>query len=892
MNDAHAGLREDVRLLGELLGETLRTQVGDQLYQAVENVRALSKSAREGNRDCFIKLAEMLAQLPTQEALLMARAFSHFLNLANIAEQHHRVRRRRDYHGIVDAKPQQGSCEETFQSLLNAGIDKERLYQTICEQQVEMVLTAHPTEVSRRTLIQKYNHIEAALQQRDRQDLTEDEQQEILAILRREIVAIWQTDEIRRRQPTPVDEARRGFVVMEQILWDVIPKFLCGLDRNLKKFTGKALPIDAAPFKFGSWMGGDRDGNPNVTPKITREVTILARWEAANLYRQELHALYYELSMVRCNDELRASVVAKLGDKAGNEVREPYRVIIGEMRQRMTKTIKYLEALFDGRQADDTDVYKDIKELSESLHLCYRSLIESDAEVIANGRLLDLLRRLACFGLTFVKLDLRQESSKHTEAIDMITKSLGLGSYAEWNESERQQFLIRELNSRRPLIPRDLNAQDSVKDVLDTFTMAAQIGTESLGAYVISMAQSASDILAVELLKKEAGITEGLRVVPLFERINDLRNATSVLKDLLSIAWYREHIKGRQEVMIGYSDSAKDGGILTAAWDLYKAQEGIAQLCKEEGIKLTLFHGRGGTVGRGGGPTYLAINSQPPGSIDGQIRVTEQGEMIQAKFGIPGIAIRTLELYTTATLRATLIPPLAPTPEWRALMEQLSDIACKVYRDILNDEQFIPYFRTATPELESGSLKIGSRPAHRRPDGGIKSLRAIPWIFAWTQTRLMLPSWLGVGEALDQIINKDGVQAGAQPLIYMYHKWPFFQSTLDLIEMVLAKAEPSIAARYDEVLVPAELQDFGEQLRSRFAHNVEIVLQIMGHKKLLEANGVLRRSIDVRNPYVDPINLVQIEILRRLRANPEDEVLQDALVITFNGIAAGMRNTG
>ncbi|MBK7996053.1 MAG: phosphoenolpyruvate carboxylase [Blastocatellia bacterium] len=879
MSDPHLALREDVKLLGELLGETLKTQVGEEFFQAVENVRVLSKTAREADSDSFNKLTEILTKLPTEQALLMARAFSHFLNLANIAEQHHRVRRRNQYLLNPDSKAQRASNTEIFQTLLDGGISQEQIYSAICSQQVEMVLTAHPTEVMRRTLIQKYNQVAATLQQRDRRDLTLDEQNSVFETLKREIVAIWQTDEIRRRQPSPLDEARRGFVVMEQILWDTVPKFLRSLDKDLKKFTGRNLPIDIALISFGSWMGGDRDGNPNVTAEITWQTCILARWQAANLYFQELNALYYELSMNKCSDELR--------DKVGNSY-EPYRVIIGNLRKRMTKTIKYLEEVFAGNNPSNDEVFQYSFELSEPLHLCYRSLVETNSSVIANGRLLDLIRRLACFGLTLVKLDLRQESTRHKEALNEITEYLSLGSYSNWSEKERQEFLIKELNNRRPLIAHNFEASQEVKEVLDTFAMAAKIGDESLGAYVISMSEYPSDVLAVELLKKEFAITKGLRVVPLFERIDDLNRAESVIADLLKIDWYHSHIQGKQEVMIGYSDSAKDGGLLTAAWSLYKTQENLAKLCKKENVKLTLFHGRGGTVGRGGGPTYQAIHSQPPGSIDGKIRVTEQGEMIQAKFGIPGIALRTLELYTSATLKATLLPPSAPKAEWRSLMEELANIACLVYREVLSHKDFIAYFRAATPEIELGTLKIGSRPARRRVDGGIKSLRAIPWIFAWTQTRLMLPSWLGVGDALNKIIQ----QGREAELVTMYNEWPFFKTTIDLLEMVLAKAEPAIAAQYDEALVPEELKSLGADLRNRFDETVKVILKIVGHQKLLESNSVLRRSIDVRNPYVDPINLVQVEILRRLRANAEDSTLQDALLVTFNGVAAGMRNTG
>lgn len=880
ISDPHASLREDVRLLGELLGETLREQVGDEFYNTVERVRALSKSARAGNQESLCELTRSLESLPVRDALPVARAFSHFLGLANIAEQHHRVRRRREYQRDPSLLPQRGSCEETFSSLIMSGISPEVLYTAVCNQQVELVFTAHPTEVMRRTLIQKYNRIAAALETRDRSDLTPSEREEVKESLRREIKAIWQTDEIRRQRPTPLDEARWGLIVLEQTLWNVVPRYLRSIDTALRKFTGKTLPVEATPIRFGSWMGGDRDGNPNVTPEVTREVCLLARWEAANLYYHELNALYYELSMVKCNDELRARV--------GKNAQEPYRELLREVRHRMAETRRYLEELLAGRTVAGREIYRTSSELAEPLLLCYRSLHESGAGIIAQGNLLDLLRRLACFDLTLVRLDLRQEADRHTEVLDTITRYLGLGSYRAWDEQQRQAFLLKELNGRRPLLPPDLPANEQVQDVLSTFKVAAELGSESLGAYIISMTQAPSDVLAVELLKREAGIKQGLRVVPLFERVEDLRCAGSIIRHLFSIPWYRTYIQGHQEVMIGYSDSAKDAGLLTAAWELYKAQEDVTAVCREQGIHLTFFHGRGGTVGRGGGPAYLATLSQPPGSINGTMRVTEQGEMIQAKFGIPGIALRTLELYTTATLRATLIPPQTPSQRWRELMDNLSVVACAVYRKVVQDPDFVRYFRTATPEMELGSLNIGSRPAHRRPDGNIQSLRAIPWIFAWTQTRLMLPSWLGIGEALNWAME----HGQKQELVDMYRNWPFFQSTLDLVEMVLAKAEPSIAARYDSVLVPVELRCYGEEFRKRFSATVQIILEVTGHQVLLEANPVLRRSINVRNPYVDPINLVQIEILRRLRSNEGDPSLHDALLITINGIAAGMRNTG
>ncbi|MEX0871106.1 MAG: phosphoenolpyruvate carboxylase, partial [Aquisalimonadaceae bacterium] len=416
----------------------------------------------------------------------------------------------------------------------------------------------------------------------------------------------------------------------------------------------------------------------------------------------------------------------------------------------------------------------------------------------------------------------------------------------------------------------------------------AEQGPESLGAYVISMASKPSDILAVELLQREAGVKHYLRVVPLFETLSDLEGAEESLERLLTNDWYRERIQGRQEIMIGYSDSGKDAGHLTAAWALYQTQERLLACCRRNGVKLTLFHGRGGSIGRGGGPTHAAILSQPPGSVNGSLRVTEQGEVIQAKFGLPGIALRNLELYTTAVLEATLLPPPDPKQEWRKVMDQLSGVAVKTYRGMVRDtEGFVEYFRAATPEQEIAGLTIGSRPARRKTGGGVETLRAIPWIFSWTQTRLLLPAWLGVGEALTEA-SKNNL---TDELRIMFREWPFFRAFVDMVEMVLAKGDPDVAAQYDRRLVPENLQPLGEDLRSRFRETLSRVLEISGNKRPLDDFPVVRRSVDVRNPYVDPLNLLQVELLHRVRHGNEED-LRKALMVAINGIAAGMRNTG
>jgi phosphoenolpyruvate carboxylase len=880
--DPHKPLRDDVRLLGELLGQTLQAHAGRALFERVERVRALAKSGRSGHEHDFRVLADELRQMSTDEALPVARAFTHFLHLANIAEQHHRIRRRRQYRADPDAPPQRGSCEDGFARLIAEGVSPDALFDAVSALRIELVLTAHPTEIARRTLVHKYNRIARLLAKRDRPDLTAPERDALIDALQREIAGAWGTSDLRAERPTPLDEVRSGLIIFEQSLWEAVPEYLRAVDRALVATTGRSLPLDAAPLRFGSWIGGDRDGNPNVTPQVTRRACFLARWVAAEHYLQEIDALREELSLTASSAALR--------ERAAN-ASEPYREVLRDVRRRLITTRHWIEASLDSDDdvAPGDDVYVEPDELRAVLNLCHGSLVATGHGLTASGRLADILRRVAVFGLTLARLDVRQDSAKHTDAMTAVTSALGLGSYADWDEHARLDFLTRELSGRRPLIPRDLEASPEVEDVLATFRMLARIPAGSLGAYVITMARSASDVLVVELLQREAGVKKPLRTVPLFETSRDLQHAGAVLDSLFEVPWYRERIAGRQEVMIGYSDSAKDVGRLAAGWDLYKAQESIVSTCKRHQVPVTLFHGRGGSVGRGGGPTHLAIKSQPPGSIDGTLRVTEQGEMLQTLFGLPDIAVRTMEVYTTGTLEAWLTPTAAATPEWRACMERLADDARRAYRGIVYETpQFMDYFHEATPEREIGAMNIGSRPARRGGgEGGLTTLRAIPWQFAWTQTRLLVGAWLGVEEALQRAVAR----GESDLLADMNENWPHFQSAVSLIEMVLAKADGRIAAEYDRQLVPPELQAIGGDLRARLERAMAAVLDLTGHRELLESTPVIRRSIDVRNPYVDPLNLLQVELLRRMRGEP-DERVHAALKVTVNGIAAGMRNTG
>jgi phosphoenolpyruvate carboxylase len=900
-----APLSHDIQLIGDLLGQVLREQEGQEVYDLVERVRALAKAGRAGDPGARDELQALISGLPVRDMHRVARAFAQFLALSNIAEQQHRIRRRRQYQADSSAPPQRGSVDESLAHLIQLGVAPAEIARTLAELRVELVMTAHPTETRRRTLQQQHRAIALLLRARDLHSMTPPEQEQNRTELLRVIAACWATEEVRRHKPTPEEEVRGGLAVFEQVLWTAVPRFLRELSQSLEAHCGSGLPLGAAPIRFGSWMGGDRDGNPNVTPETTARACLLARWMAADLYLREVELLREELSMNECSDELRAEV---------GEVWEPYRELLRGVRSRLDATREHLRARLGGEiepdAANATDLYTAAEQLREPLLLCWRSLQACRHGTIASGRLLDLIRRLDTFSLSLVQLDIRQESDRHTEALDSITEHLELGSYAGWSEDERQDFLLAELQAEGPLLPEVLWRDKSTltpnaRDVLETFAVAAQQPPELLGAYVISMAGPPSDVLAVELLQREARLACALptsgppqRVVPLFETEADLDAGGEALRALLSMPWVRERIRDlhddRVEVMLGYSDSAKDAGRLAAAWALYKAQERLVEVCDEFGVRLTLFHGRGGSVGRGGGPTHAAILGQPPGSIRGSLRVTEQGEVILAKYGRPGIAVRTLELTTTAVLEATLAVGLDPQPGWRTRMDRLGATSTAAYHGVVrHTESFVPYFRAATPEQELSMLNMGSRPARRRAGGGVESLRAIPWVFAWTQTRLLLPSWLGVGEALDLEMRDEEGRAELQEMV---EQWPFLRSTLDLIEMVLAKALPDIAARYDALLVPPELQPLGEELRSRYELTCRRLLELRGRETLLEENAVLRRSIDVRNPYVDPLNLLQAELLARLRASVGDDDKRDAvraaLLVTINGIAAGMRNTG
>ncbi len=864
-------LRENVRLLGELLGETIHQHEGADRFATVEDIRQLGKTLNETEDADAAPLVAMLGDLDDADILPIVRAFNQFLNLANIAEQ--------EYSASAEAEP-----EDSLKAMLLNFADtygRDKLIEVIRELRIELVLTAHPTEVTRRTLIRKYDQIVNTLADQQRGNLLSFEKDKVRGRLHRLVEEIWSTDEIRSERPTAVDEAKWGFAVIENSLWQAVPDFIRHLDRLCQRHLDQSLPVELQPFKFYSWMGGDRDGNPNVTHTVTRDVLLLGRWMAAELYLRDVQNLAGDLSMYEASDELRAQV---------GETATPYRDYLAQLRQRIQTTLDWAEArLKDHSLACPAEVIRTRDDLLQPLMLCYRSLREVGLPHIANGPLLDTIRRVQSFGINLVPLDIRQDGERHVQVMDELTRYLELGSYAEWNEEERQDFLLEQLQSKRPLLPRQWPVSEAGAEVLATCRVIAEEPPELLSSYIISMAQQPSDVLVVALLLKECGMSWNMPIVPLFETLDDLDRSSRVMDALWQLDWYREYSEQRQTVMIGYSDSAKDAGKFAATWAQYKAQEQLVALADKYAVQLMLFHGRGGTVGRGGGPVEKAMASQPPGSVKGRIRVTEQGEMIRYKFGLPRVAFSSFSTYVAATLRATLQPHEAPEESWRTLIERMAQASLEGYRQVVRGHpQFVEYFRSLTPEQELGLLALGSRPAKRKASGGIESLRAIPWVFAWMQVRLNLPAWLGTRQGLEYALKNSPTT-----LVEMVDNWPFFSAFLDLLEMVIGKADGAMVAHYEKELVPPELHSLGQTLRADLAALEVLINRIKRQDELFDSEPVLRQSLSVRKPYIDPLNYLQAELLKRYRSGkPFSPELERALKVTMAGISAGMRNTG
>lgn len=879
MKTAYSLMTNNVNMLGTLLGDAIQRGAGKETLELVEKIRQLAKLSQQGDNEAHTQLLSLVKNLTNEELLPVARAFNQFLNLANTAAEYYGI----SPHGEAANSPQK--LTELFNSLKSQNINSQNIYKAINELSIELVLTAHPTEINRRTLINTYTSINTCLAQLDHTDLADYEKDRIMRRLRQLVCQAWYTDEIRKNRPTPLDEAKWGFSVIEDSLWQGVPLFLREFNDQLVNAFDQQLAVEHVPIKFTSWMGGDRDGNPNVTAKVTAKVMLQARLKAIELFLADIQILVRELSMTECTDDVLTYL------ESDKEYTEPYRMVAKMLRRKLVNTHTYITSLLNGEDIrPSADVLLKNEQLWQPLYACYNSLIACGMSTIAHGPLLDTLRRIKSFGLQLTRLDIRQDSALHTDAINALTEELNIGSYANWSEEEKQQFLLSELTSSRPLLPHQWQPDDAIKEVFDTCKVIARAGEESIAAYVISMAKKPSDILAVYLLLKSVDCQKNIPVVPLFETLDDLNNAHPVMQKLLNIPWYQEKIAGKQMVMIGYSDSAKDAGTLAASWAQYRSQEQLVKLFADNNVELTLFHGRGGTIGRGGAPAHAALLSQPPGSLKGGLRVTEQGEMIRFKLGLPEVALSSLMLYASAILQANLLPPPDPKPEWRTIMDKMSTTSCQCYRHYVREEpKFVAYFRSVTPEIELGRLPLGSRPQKRKATGGIESLRAIPWIFAWTQNRLMLPSWLGAGTALQLAITK-----GQESILKeMYHNWPFFNTRLGMLEMVYAKADPNIYHYYEKRLVDPSMWYLGNELCQMLRDDIETVLKITDDDSLMSDLPWIAQSVALRNSYIEPLNLLQIELLDRSRKIPEENLtVEQALMITISGIAAGMRNSG
>ena len=889
-------LSKTIRLLGEILGNIIKEQEGLSVFNKIEKIRALSKSSR-GKRGkntinrSFTKLKREISKLNAKDTLVIARSFSKFLDFSNIAESlfsihnihDHNIRKTQETNEIVILE------EAILDVFKNKSLSLNKFYETAKNLKIEIVLTAHPTEVKRRTLIQKYAKVNHLLDSFNnlriftKQNINL-EKNLLQNNLHEEITSVWKTDEIKRSRPTPVEEAKWGLAVIEDSLWNAIPKICSRFNNSVKYYTNKDLPINFSPIVFGSWMGGDRDGNPNVTAKTTKEVILLSRWEAASLYEKEFTKLIQSLSLHDCSKKIK---------KVVGKTRVPYRVFLRPIRNKLNQTQKEIEScLKENRKPKQTLLVQSINEIIQPLNDVYNSLSLVKCQIIADGIVLDLIRRAHTFGLNLTKLDIRQEAARHYKLITSVCKKLGIADYSKLSEEAKIQFLSKEYKSRRPLIPQNIKLDADDRETWTTFKMISESPRECLGAYVISMASNVSDILVVMLLQKEAGIKSCLRIVPLFETLSDLQNSHIVMENLFKHSWYVNYFKKNQEIMIGYSDSSKDAGKFAASWAQYCAQEKLGNIATKYKIKLTLFHGRGGSVGRGGGPVYAALLSQPPGTVNARTRVTEQGEVIQQKYGSESLAEYSLGTYIGAVLEATLSPPIQPKKKWRNLMDEMSILSSESYRGYLNNNKnFLRYFDEITPKNILDKLYIGSRPSKRKKSQDIKDLRAIPWVFAWTQIRLVLPAWLGTTEAL-QLASR-----GKNKLILkdMLYRWPFFYEMMDMLDMILTKTNQRVIEYYEECLADNDLKKIGRNLRK----NLSLLIGL--NKKLIPSHILnqrkeFRKSILIRDTYAEILNLLQANIMLRLSKKNIDrkqkEILMEAMIVTISGISAAMKNTG
>ena len=881
-------LREDIRLLGTFLGRVIRDQEGLTFYKIVERLRLLSKNTLldKNKSKVFLKVSKEVKKLKPKDIFRVTRSFSHILNLMNLAESLDASRKLNEYENpYFKNKNQNIFIEDIIKNLFkDRNISNKKIYEQATKLDIGIVLTAHPTEVKRRTLIQKYANLIELMEQRH---LYKKYPSKILEIDRKiytEITVIWKTDELKRSKPSPLDEAKWGLAVIEDSLWDTIPKVYKRLNDIFRKNLGKDLPRGYSPIQFGSWMGGDRDGNPNVTADITKKVILFSRWQAAKLYEKELTKLIQDLSMKECSPKIKKIT--------GNSF-EPYRVYLRPIRNKIRLTYQLIEKHLNNNESlnekkllqDKNEILKPLREVRESLNL-------NRGQHIANADLLDLIRRVRCFGINLARLDIRQESTRHQKLIaDVLDKKYKI-NFSSLSESKKINLLNLLIKQKKYFINNLKIKHKDNKEVWNTFKQISKEPEQCMGAYVISMTSKASDILSVYFLQKQAETKNLLRVVPLFETLDDLKNAKSVMENIFKLSWYRKLINHKQEVMIGYSDSSKDAGKLSASWHQYKLQEELRNLAKKYKIDLVFFHGRGGSAGRGGGPIQATLKSQPANTVNGKIRITDQGEVIQQKYGYKPLAEYNLCSYIGAVMDASLNPPPKSKKNWRELIEKMSEIATSAYRKNLNQsEDFIRYFKTVTPHKSLGKLAIGSRPTKRKNVDNIQSLRAIPWVFAWTQIRLMLPAWLGTTEAL----RYGSIKKFSKTLTDMEKNWPYFVSTMDILDMVITKVDPEISIIYENNLADSALKRIGKKLRFQFDALVKLHNKITP-KEILKERKKFRKALFIRNNYTETLNILQANIMNKINNNKykklDKKFLDDALMTSIAGISAAMKNTG
>jgi len=915
-------LRRDVRYLGNILGEVLVHQGGRELLELVEQIREQSKALRaEFVPELFEQLKKTISSLSSDKRHQVIRAFAIYFQLVNIAEQNHRIRRKRDYEFLSGEEVQSGSIESAIKVLKDLDISKEDVAEMLAGISLELVMTAHPTEATRRAVLDIHKRIAEDVMELDNPTLTYREREKLTEKLTNEVLILWQTNELRDRKPTVIDEVKNGLYYFDETLFDVLPGVYEELERCLTKYYPEEDWHVPSYLKFGSWIGGDRDGNPSVTSDITWQTLTLHRQLVVRKYEEQLRSLMSRLSfstdLVKVTDELLASIetdrqhIEIKGAEQWRNTSEPYRIKLAYMLSKLCNTINNVVA-------DPYACYASPDELMADLKIIDRSLRSHYADYFADTSLAKLCRQVELFGFHLMTLDIRQHSQEHENAMTEVLSKLGIvENYGALSEEEKTPLLVKLLADQRPLTSHHQDYSPSTRECLNVYEVVAkaqkEFGANCISSYLISMTEAASDMLEVMVFAKEVGlfhveqdgtVTCTLQAVPLFETIDDLHAAPSIMKQLFEIPMYRQAVAARgdmHEIMIGYSDSNKDGGAVTANWELRVALNDITAAGSEYDVKLKFFHGRGGALGRGGMPLNRSILAQPPHTVGAGIKITEQGEVLSSRYSMQGIASRSLEQATWSLITAARLakyPEQAaqPEPEWEAIAASISETALEKYQDLIfRDPDFLTFFKESTPLSEVGELNIGSRPAKRKNSDRFEDLRAIPWVFAWTQSRYLLPAWYAAGTALQKYVQNDDQKL--ETLRTMYANFPFFRSLIDNLQMALAKADLQIAKQYAQMVKDDVIRDrIFSQVESEYELTSTLILQITNQAEILDNVPVIQESIRLRNPYVDPLSYLQVQLLAELReireTDSDDPELLREVLLTINGIASGLRNTG